>query len=803
MTPLTALDLARIKFRRLDAHKHSFECPSCGGVAWAGSSHLQCTSRECKHHVFSPLDILQLVWKVPYAECAATSASMIGRRPDIALAASRKVQRLVLDSWFNLCRLDRTTAEALTADALARQGLDTANLGLSAAVVDSEKLRAFIGLAEETGASYPDHWRTDPPRTSLIYCVQSTPHTIDRIVVCYGKSTNSIIWNKRRGGFSGLLDADPNFLQLLTASKFDALRLQQKLRKTGHVPHIISVFNDTQAEFTDDTWVPDEIPLIAVVSNTSSLISIQRAIDQFPGTEDSLMGTTETSLLDLTPGADPVPWNSLRLKTIERFHGPGCKRVDQNAAHIFEQTGSRPDDAAFLVDRFVRDGRLELAESMRRLAENHIIYQDTSCTVKESYNSYRFFTKHEAREVANFSLRLKASVIFGDVHSEVYYQGVVGHGSKKTEALVSRTALESVKHLQQELQVVAAGGDGVIPTVIDVGHMRGKVMPYLSAQAAKLPVIRGISFLGWSADRKFFQAAGTAVNMDGTKKVPAVFHPALQQLRPFKSVEVWGDACPEIPMDARALVAMILALVVRSYKRCTLHPIKVIQSSDALTLLQGIMEAVGQESILELNANARDVRMQHHNAIIGYPCVAAGYSNQQINQSTTSYIILSDEGFSVDEQITKQDAEDAGRAVQFALIRLVEWCIATQADEFREVASTDWHNTLMLEGQWLMEHVCAPQQWEVRANAASELERVFSQIPLTQIHERMVILNGTTLRVDCGGLEIDREGVTRECDAMGAACSYQDDLMLIPAAQIITAVHRFYGRDPGIKAVLG
>ena len=289
--------------------------------------------------------------------------------------------------------------------------------------------------------------------------------------------------------------------------------------------------------------------------------------------------------------------------------------------------------------------------------------------------------------------------------------------------------------------------------------------------------------------------------MDGTKTAPAIFHPAVQSLRPFNGVDVWGDACPEVKPDAQTLIAMMLALTVRSYKRCATRPIKIAQTSDAITLLQGVMNAMGQSHILELNANSRDTRIIN-TGIIGYPCVAAGYSNQQINQSTATYIILSDEGFKMTDEFTVQDADNAGRAAQFALIRLVEWCIATQADEFREIPSTDWHNSLMREGQWLMGHVCKLQPWEVRAKAMSDLEHVFSQIPLEQVTARMVLLNGTTLRVNCGGLDLNIDGIVKECGELGATCTMSDQSLLIPAASIITAVHRFYGCDPGIKAVL-
>jgi hypothetical protein len=679
--------------------------------------------------------------------------------------------------------------------------MDTNNLGNSAAILNSVKIKLLIDVAVETGGIVPERWLEEPPETSMAYVVQSNPHTIDRIVVNVGKTTQSIVWHKKRAGLSGLIDTDPGVTHFLSASKTDALMLQKKLRRSGHVPHMISCFYDQYAEFTDGGWLPDDIPVMAVINGTQDIVTIQKTIDQFPGMEDTLTATTESALTDITPSASHSSWSSLRTTAIKYLCGSSSKRIDSRAASLFEQTGSRPDDAALLVDIFTRDGNLELANDMRRLAENHIIFQDNSCTVRETYNSYRAFTRHGNIEVANFSLRLRSSVIFGDVNSEVYYRGTVGHGNRKTDALISRTALESVKHLQQELQVVAAVGDGVIPTVIDIGQMRSKVMPYLSAQAARLPVIRGINFLGWSPDRKFFQASGLSIDIDGVRQAPTVFHPAVHALRPFREVITWGEVCPEIHQDAQTLIAMMLALTVRSYKRCVTRPIKVVQSSDALTLLNGIMNAMGQDHILELNANARDARIQQ-TGITGYPCVAAGYSNQQIAQSTYTYTILSDEGFRITDEMTAQDGENAGRAAQFALVRLAEWCVATQADEFREIPSTDWHNSLMREGQWLMEHVCRLQPWEVRMQEITAIEQVFGQIPLSQIHERMVLLNGVTLKIDCKGLVADPEKITDECAKIGANCTVENDALLIPAAPIITSVHRFYGCDPGIKVVL-
>jgi hypothetical protein len=66
----------------------------------------------------------------------------------------------------------------------------------------------------------------------------------------------------------------------------------------------------------------------------------------------------------------------------------------------------------------------------------------------------------------------------------------------------------------------------------------------------------------------------------------------------------------------------------------------------------------------------------------------------------------------------------------------------------------------------------------------------------------MVLLNGTTLKIDCKGLTADQDKIVDECARIGANCTVEDDSLLIPAAPIITSIHRFYGCDPDIKVVL-
>ena len=189
----------------------------------------------------------------------------------------------------------------------------------------------------------------------------------------------------------------------------------------------------------------------------------------------------------------------------------------------------------------------------------------------------------------------------------------------------------------------------------------------------------------------------------------------------------------------------------------------------------------------------------HVDGVNGYPFLASGYGRAQLAKSNLPYVVLTDEGYRVEGSPDVEQIEAGGRALQFALIRVVEWCLATGADDFREIASVDHHVSLMKEGQWLMRNACDLQPWEVSVQSLEGLEPMLSQIPAADTKSRMTLTNGVLLTIDLSGIDWDAAQVTADAASFGAEIGIDGDTVSAPAAALLPAMARFYGAPPDVS----
>jgi hypothetical protein len=222
-----------------------------------------------------------------------------------------------------------------------------------------------------------------------------------------------------------------------------------------------------------------------------------------------------------------------------------------------------------------------------------------------------------------------------------------------------------------------------------------------------------------------------------------------------------------------------------------------MQSSDSVAVLEGMTRALGQTAVFDMGVNVRDV--SNVDGVNGYPFLASGYGQNQLRKANLPYVILTDEGYRVNSSPDSQQIEAGGRALQYAIVRVVEWCLATGADDFREVASVEHHTSLLQEGQWLALNVCDLQPWEVSISGTKEFECMLSQIPAGETKSRMTLVDGEKLQINLSGVVLDVELLRLELAAMGVVVASDGDILSASAASIMPPMAVFYGQSPDVE----
>jgi hypothetical protein len=814
MRILTVADMLGLPVRAVDQWSHSVACPWCDNAAWAASTYVQCSNPACPAQVATSFDFLAKI--VGGYEAAASLASeKLGFTTDGV--ANRETERVVLDYWVRLARATPPNSTHALKHKFEREGYGLQQRELSAAIIGERQIEDMLEMAGNTGASISPALLGSSFRALLACPVQSTPYRIDRLL-CYTQRglVGSIVWHEFSAGVSGLLGASPSRPKLVAADIPQALKLQRVLSARGRMLSVSAFYLDPWAGAPSVDWQMDHPLLVAVPRMPASVVAddllyarsdvtrMQDVLDRLPGVAANVRALPAEELLRGFGVSDAVCWDTLRQSVIACAIPAGGDKVPPDAAVLLERTGAREEDVAFLVDRFSRSGCVRLVEDIRRVSRRRTIYVEPRMEIKETASEYQSVSASGVYTIANFSLRISENVLFPNV-SAAYCKAKLHCGSTTLDVLFPQSILQDrVQSLQEELQrQIAARGQTNetphLPTIVHPAHFRKYILPHLKSQMAKAGLVGGTDRLGWNTDRTTFAAPGLLVTPDGRSATSHIFCPGVHALQKFTTVAHWASQCPpQMDPTCRDIVAMALAACARYFRRLPTRAIPVIQSSDTLDTLRRILRGVGQTNIIEVNINLRD----HYRVegIHGYPVMAAG--PRAIDQGAEPFFLLSDHGYHAVSSPTKDEADAGGRALQFSLLRVAEWCLATGADEFKELPSTVPHASLLREGKWLLENVCRLQPWEVtEVSQLRELERVLEQIPTGETKDRLILTDGTHLQVRLAGLSYDEEKLREGLVQSGVLAAIHDNMLGGPAAGMLPLLASYYGHPPAVKQV--
>jgi hypothetical protein len=804
LSAITALDIAGVRPIRQPNGSYAHACVVCGSPATTGRYHTQCSDPACRYSVLSPLDTVAARFGGDHSKAAAFVTDQMEREAvDSEEAAWEATRRRVMDFWIHKCLRHRTTTQIAAQVAVIKdKGWFIMPDQTGMAVIAGDTISSLILLAAETGAEFPDILMRRQPATAVAMIVQSVPHTIDRIVITTGKGSEwSIVWNPKRVGVVGMLGMRDN--RLVTSDYREALALQRSLSDIGSPMEVSAVFIDRKAPSEKTDWKPDVAPMTTVVGNSSDVITMATFYEAFPKVEEAVLSAHLRQVSGISKTA-PVRWTWMRRSYIAAAIDQGKGEITSAAAHLIEQCNPAREEIAWLIQRYRENGQLELAEDIKRHMDNRVIAKEPKYSVRETASDYLIDYGGSTTSITNFTLQFRHNLIFRE-SQDVFHAGRLTYGRSSIDVVVSAQGLDNLnemqKTLRQQLYGQHTGLPDKLPTIFEPSTMRKHVLPYLKRQVAGLPSKEGFFSMGWTADRSMFVGPGVKITMNGREYGPVPKHPNVAQLRHFADSVDWDVGFSEnLPTAARDIVAMILASCARFFVMGVTRPICVQHSPEARHLLTAMFATMGQREIFELNPNLRDPNVNH--GVRGYPFLTTGYNAAQSMGAKFGHVLLTDTGYSVSEEIEQEVAEAAGRSLQFSLLRLVEWCLGTEASGFSERPALHYNSSLLREGQWLVENVCELQPWEVSDLGLSNLEGLLSQIPVGEIPKRMAIKDGTTLTADLAGLDWDREAVRRDLQILRSRCDGEGDELVMGAVEILPALETFYGRRPEVAVVI-
>lgn len=799
---LTALDLAGLRPVRQADGSYRHACPTCRGRAWSDSGHTHCLDPVCPSAIFTPLDIIRAAYKETALEaCSRVNLHLRCTAVEPGDAAVDQNRRDVMDAWLQAARSPQPIGAILLKHRLSKDGLTLHPGSLNMALLGKEALLQLLAAAVRCGAEVPPTLLLNPPDAVLAWISQSTPGSIDRIILRTRRQSWQLVWNKVRFGLTGLIGTTPGSRRLVALGHERALSGQRSLSLAG-TPQEVGFIQSFEGERHLEDWAPHADIFVAAPATRDEVIQLSRFHDVFRRMRMPVMRYQRISSIQ-----DPVhyirPWERFRQAFLVQNLDKDERELSPGSIYLLEQVNPSSQEMQALVSFFRIRGRLALAEDIKRHMGNRVIYSDKKIKIRETASEYVIQNGTSRTSITNFALELTTNLVFRDT-GEIFHAARLSFGKESLDALLDVASLDNPGRLQERVRqpVMAQAHTAALPTVIDSISMRKHILPWLRAQVANLPSTEGVSAIGWSQDRQMFAGPGLRLNLSGATMGRVAYHPNLGSMKCFLNETSWEAAFPEkLPQAAYDLVAMIMAAAVRYYVKSVQKPVTVTHSPEARQLLKAMFAAIGQHEIYELNSNLRD--LSGLSGVRGYPLLATGYNLAQAMNAKFGYVLLTDGGYTVAEESSPEDAAAAGRALQAGLVRVAEWCLATQAEEFRERPALHYNTSLLREGQWLMEHVCKLQPWEVSDVGLLTLEEVLSQIPEADTMRRISLrAKDNLIQADLEGLRFDPDALSADLSALSPRSGRDGTLFTVGAAEMLSAMQCFYGREPSVKVAL-
>ena len=805
---LTATDYAGIKTEAGSAGFGDVTCPWCGSAAWYTARFMQCRNKRCSKQTANAFDILT---KTEGSIQKATTAERKILRNSRSASYSeyqRQRQRL-LNFWVKACQSEKSSQADGYLDRWSKAGYGVKSCEYNCTILSREQVKELVGLAQSSGAEYPDRFSSgELPGNILAFCVQTDPYTIDRIVLWRPTQTFSFIWRPYFAGFTSLIGLDPDKPRLLMSNFSSALQVQAMLEEQNRKVEICSAHvNSWSGSPCPPLDVPSSLLIAAVKSpekgdyrlcGVSDIPDMQTFLDYYPNIEGSIKAVPIDLFVRRKPHT-PAPWSQWRAGFIDLLNDSDSIQMTQESAALFERTGTKPVDACYLIAKYRSEGRFSLADDVERVAANRVFWKDSRIVVRETAGLYQLIHAGGHSDITNFRLDIRENITF-QTKGEAWCLADLTHGRNRSQVLFPHAYLQDrpIK-LQEVLQRNALGDtknqDG-LPTIIEQNHFRKFVVPHLRKQATTATTKVGADYLGWSPDRKSFHGPGFIVDIDGHHEGSDVLCPDVSVLSKFEKPKEWSQVSPKtIPTNSKAMLSMIIASTVRQFKRCRVLPVNIAQSSEAMLLVDVLSKACGQHQIHEINANFREgFRVD---GVTGYPIFTAGPNHPHTN-ANTPFFHLTSSGYHV-EGCSRSEAEKAGRALQYSMMRIVDWCLATGADDFIEVRSVSPTSALIREGSWLIANVCNLQPWEVESPQFEHLESLLDKISLADTASRISLLRGQSLIFDLRGIDgVDVTALQQDIVALGAESEFCENKLTCPAVKVMPALSCFYGQEPDI-----
>lgn len=276
------------------------------------------------------------------------------------------------------------------------------------------------------------------------------------------------------------------------------------------------------------------------------------------------------------------------------------------------------------------DAPPRLLELLKECANTkQLIFRVRDAVVIETDNGYQVDRLRKgAQPATNFTLQFDSNIYFRD-SPEMLHRGAVQFNGQAFPFLLAREDLQRPAQLERSAQFAVNAKQGVraasTPVVLDK-QLAASVVLLLNQRVAELPRMEGVRQLGWSSDRRRFQAPDWSIDGSGLTPRETCADPKSMVLRNygFNPPPTTLRPAPSPSTQAGELLALLVAQTARVQCGRPASPLPFHDNPENANRLKALFaESFQQHAVVILSYNSRG-GTRDIDQLNGYPCLTRG-----------------------------------------------------------------------------------------------------------------------------------------------------------------------------------
>lgn len=713
-------------------------CPCCGSTMEIHAESFICSNRSCDFGVGNAIDYLAYAYHNRKYEFAVKQFNELSEIKKGLLDDDNLIRETVWNRKLSLLFSNseksfaskKTALRTLSESWLRKQNIDISRINGTAYIWTSnemDKLNKLLLEINETEISYQDnkcilaipYYETFSSIGGVLIIREGIPKPIMKVF-----SNSKYLW-------AGLLQNNKKLEEYFVTQNFSYLlyALSNGKMYAPGVTGYLSVYYNSKGHTYG--FIPDKVHYL-----------YSRELDPIMNAPSSLHRdcTTFTIQHNRQPaGSVEREWIDF---TIEEIIDRLSKGINGNELLYIDSCRFNSAESDKVLKALSYSLGIKVSEKLKKHFDTRVIVKTDKFNIHASPDGY-FGVNTKTGEkipISNFTLDCIKNVVYPH-RKEISVEAYLNFSGNRIKINFPVTSVDIANKLEEYVRIAYISHPsldtegGIMPLVKEKSMYRKFISTYLKDCAANCASYEGVSFLGWSFNKKQIQGPGWTYTLDGIKHRKNLLHPDIDFITNYNCVapiedEVKFDDLNVYPKPIQDLVCKLTSNLMRTY--LGLKPIATLieNTQNSREVCTQIFSIFGQTAIYR----APEIKNNHIEGCNGYPILVSDIDSYSARKCNTPIFLIGNTGMNLNFSFEENELKELKSKLSKVIFSVFSYIFTTEGKDFVTKRSSNPEQVSVEEGREIIKSACK-LTLETTESTVGVFDEWLSKIPLGSIKD--------------------------------------------------------------------